>query len=128
MFGDWRGRQTSQVLFYQTEIELILDGPANATTGTYQYVATNNAPLLGLNERRFEWSDRWELHPFVVDGRPMRVVHLSRLAGARTPDFILTPDDVMVPLPNPAHPDLSANALLSSLYPVPRGRHGYGRP
>ena len=126
--GVWRGQQSTRVVIYPEEVEIILDGAPGARTGIYHYSTTISGTWAEVDERHFEWSNQWEMRPIVIGGVPMRVVHLDRLAGAHTPDYILTPDDLLIPLPEPAHPNVSAAGRRVALYPVPRGSYGYGRP
>ena len=126
--GDWRGEEPSRATIYQTRIEVILDGVPGAQSGTYHYVALNSGDDLGLGERHLAWTDRWQMRPVVVNGQTMQLVHLANLAGAHISDFILTPQGVLLPQPDLAHPDLSAQAYRVALVPVPRDSFGYGRP
>ena len=126
--GDWRGQDSAQSLDQRIEVELILDGPPGAQGGTYHYISLKQATDTDVGNRRLDWTDQWRARPYAVDGRQMQLVHLDRLAGPRIDDFILTPDNILVPLPDPAHPDVSKAALRVALYPLPRTSFGYGRP
>lgn len=126
--GDWRGQEPSRATIYQTRIEVILDGLPGAKAGTYHYQAESQGDDLGLGDRDLSWTDHWEMRPIAVGGVPMQAVHLAHLAGAHINDFILTPRGVLVPQPNLATPDLSADAYRVALVPVPRDSFGYGRP
>ncbi len=127
MVGDWRGEDTAQSIGERLEIEVILDGPPGARSGTYHYVSLTQSALTDIGNRRLDWTDRWQMRTVVVNGQPMQFVHLENLVGPRIGDYVLTSNNVLVPQFDLRRIDLSPNALRVSLYPVPRGTFGYGR-
>ncbi len=128
IIGDWRGQDITQSLDQRTEVEIILDGPPGARSGTYHYASLTQGAELDIGNRRLDWTDRWRAQPLAVDGRQMQIVHLDNLAGPHIDDFVLTPDNILVPLPDPLRPDLSGAAFHVALYPVSPTSFGYGRP
>ena len=126
--GDWRDEEPSRAVSLETNIEIILDGLPGATEGTYHYSSLITGEQIDFESREVRWSDRWHMRPITVDGQAMRLVHLDRLVGSNLRDFILTPQNILVPQVNPNRPDLSRNTYLVALYPVPRNTYGYGRP
>lgn len=127
--GDWRGSEPSISYFYQRTTELILQGPPDANSGTYRLVSRVNAPLLVDRDDQYDWTDRWEKRLLrTATGQRYLTLHLRNAPGSQDPDYIWTTDDLLIPLIDPAHPDLGKQALRVALYPRPRTAFGYGRP
>ncbi len=126
--GDWRGIDETISPSYYAHVEVILDGPPGATTGTYHYVRLVQSDVSTPDQHFENWSDRWTSRPISVGGQTLTLIHLDNLLEAHLADFILTRDDLLVPIANPSRPDLSRDALTYALSPVPRGSFGYGRP
>ncbi len=128
--GDWRGFQPTISSFDNLSTELILDGEPDARAGTYHLVTRAMEPGLVDDPRwNVRWTDQWERRVVQdANGRSYTTIHLHRAPGAQVPDYILTANNLLVPLDNPQHPDLSANALRIALVPLPRSSWGYGRP
>ena len=126
--GDWTGIEETIAVSYYARIEVILDGPPGATSGTYHYVRLLQIDGGQSGPQELRWTDRWTEHTVVADGRTFSVIHLDRLPNPHIADFVRTADGLLVPVIHPAHPDLSRNAFIWALKPVPRGTFGYGRP
>ena len=126
--GDWRGYESTRVSYYFAQVELILDGAPGVTAGTYHYVRTSRENF-GADAGRFlSWTDHWTSRPFTTGGRTLTLVHLEHLPNAYLDDYVALPNGVLVPVANPARPDLSAAAMRYAMSPLPRTAYGYGRP
>ena len=128
--GDWRGSQPSLDPYHEKTTELILDGTPDAVSGTYHLVTQVMASDLGTQtDQNLRWTDRWEKRtPTDASGTRYVSIHLDHAPGGQLPDYVLTPNNLLVPLVNPAHPDLSATAIRIALVPLPPTAYGYGRP
>ena len=126
--GDWTGIEETITSLFYARLEVILDGTPDATSGTYHYVRLlqQDADASGLGELR--WTDRWTKRTVVADGRTLTIIHLERLPGPHIADFVLTSDGLLVPVIHPSHPDLSRQAFIWALRPIPRDSFGFGRP
>ena len=128
--GDWRGYQPSITSFDNLSTELILDGPPEATSGTYHLITRAEDPGLVDDPRwNVRWTDHWERRVVQgADGHSYVTIHLHEAPDAEVPDYVMTANDLLVPLNNLDHPDLSPNAIRIALVPLPRTSWGYGRP
>lgn len=128
--GDWRGVQPSLDAFYSVNTELILDGTPDAVGGTYHLVSVVMDPNIGgQDQQNVRWTDRWEKRVRQdAAGRAYPTIHLHNAPGTQPSDYILTANNLLVPLVNAARPDVSGNALRYALVPLPRNTYGYGRP
>lgn len=127
VLGDWRGTEPARAIGFADRVELILDGAAGATSGTYHLVVDRPSTQLGVDEGRLDWSDHWSSHPVRSGGATYTLIHLANVPGARNDDYALMADGTLVPVIDPGHPDFSANALRLALRPLPRTAFGYGR-
>jgi len=130
VLGDWRGNQPALNSFYQRTTELILDGTPAATTGTYHLIRLTQDPTFGAGSGRFlRWADRWTRETVRdTQGAPHDGFRLRNAPGAEPSLYVLTADQLLVPVYNEQHPDLSPAARRIALYPLPRTSWGYGRP
>ena len=126
--GDWTGIEETIAQSYYAHLEVILDGTPDATSGTYHYVRLLQIDAGTTGPQELRWTDQWTKRVVIVDGRTLTMIHLDNLPNTHIPDFVLTDADLLVPVSNPSRPDLSRNAFLWALRPVPRGSFGYGRP
>ena len=128
--GDWRGYQPAISSFDDLSTELILDGLPGAQSGTYHLITRAEEPGLVDDPRwNVRWTDQWQrrvVHG--ADGSSYVTIHLHRAPDAQVPDYLMTAHNLLVPLDNLAHPDLSSNAIRIALVPLPRDSWGYGRP
>ena len=129
VLGDWHGIESTLAVSYDARIEIILDGPPGATAGTYHYVRLLQIDDgIGPGPRYTSWTDRWTSRPVDVGGTTVPLIHLAHLPDAAIPDYLHLPNDLLLPVPNPARPDLSPHAFRYALQPEPRGTYGFGRP
>ena len=126
VFGDWRGMDTTGMSFDLPEIELVLDGPAEATAGDY-HLARQTHELFRSSPPFPAWDGAWTSRLVMVAGRRLRLVHLERMAYGHVADYVLLEDGRLAPVADPSRPDLSGAARYA-LAPVKRGSFGYGRP
>ncbi len=129
VLGDWRGAEPSIEGYYTRVTELILDGTADAPSGTYHLVS--QTPQLGTSDdvRNIDWSDRWVRRVLRTGaGAPYTVFHLDHSPGGHLPDYILLGNGDLLPAIDPRRPDLSPAGLRVAMVPLPRTAWGYGRP
>jgi hypothetical protein len=126
--GDWRGYENTRVSYYYDEVEIILDGSPGSTEGVYHYVRTSRENFGSGAGRFLRWTDHWTSRPIVNGGRTLTLVHLADLPNGYFEDYVALPDGVLVPVADPARPDLSAAAMRFAMSPLPRTAYGYGRP
>lgn len=127
--GDWRGSQPAISYYYQRVTELILDGPPDANAGTYHLVTRTMQPFFADRQDNYRWTDTWQKRMRqTATGQPYLTLHLDHAPGTQDPDYIWTSNNLLVPLIDPSHPDISKDALRVALYPLPRTAYGYGRP
>lgn len=128
--GDWRGYQLGVSGINNLSTELILDGAPDAQSGTYHLITRAMEPGM-IDDPRWNvrWTDHWERR-VLQDAQSQSYVsiHLHNAPNAETPDYIVTSNDLLVPVPNTRHPDLSPDAMRVALMPLPRTTWGYGRP
>ncbi|MBB3174115.1 hypothetical protein FHR90_001951 [Endobacter medicaginis] len=128
VLGDWRGYQRALGYDFARSTELILDGRPGDTEGRYRLLTRSSQPAFGDRSDDVRWSDRWQIRRHrLADGRTLTLVHLSEVPAALLADYIWTDRNVLVPVVDPGHPDLSPAALRTALYPLPRDTFGYGR-
>ena len=128
VLGDWRGTQRALGYDFPRTVELILDGREGTGSGTYRLASSSNEPRSGDRLDDVRWSDRWQTRTVTgISGQRYRLLHLSDVPGTLPTDYLWTANDVLVPVIDPTHPDLSTQALTNALYPRPRGAFGYGR-
>jgi hypothetical protein len=128
--GDWRGSQQADDPFNYKMTELILDGTPGAMSGQYHLITRlqNQNPQSAREETPL-WSDRWEKRIVrTASGVPYTMIHLDHSPGDQLPDYATTDRNLLVPVADPLHPDLSPAAMRTALYPVPKDAFGYGRP
>ncbi len=128
IFGDWRGTEQSRDVALVAQVELILDGVPDATSGTYHYVYTPPDTNSQANDGYFRWAGQWDKTALNVEGQSLSLIHLRQGPPGRLADYILLANGSLVPVANPASPDLSRYARGQALRPVPRDTFGYGRP
>lgn len=128
VIGEWRGYQRALGYDFGRSTELILDGRPGDTAGRYRLMTRGSEPAFGDRIDDVRWSDRWQTRRITLaDGRTLRILHLSEAPAAILPDYIWTEHDLLVPVTDPARPDLSATALRIALHPLPPDTFGYGR-
>ncbi len=126
--GDWTGVEETITSFYYARLEIILDGTPDATSGTYHYVRLLQQDTGASGPQELRWTDRWTRHTVNSDGQTLTVIHLENLPNPHIPNFVLTANGLLVPIVHPGHPDLSRQAFIWALRPMPRDSFGYGRP
>ncbi len=127
--GDWRGAEQSIEGYRERVTELILDGTPNDNGGIYHLVSSVPASGIASDSRDIRWSDRWQKRIFRdPSGAPYTVYHLDHAPPSHLADYALLSTGALLPVVDPAHPDLRPQSLQIALQPLPRGTYGYGRP
>jgi len=128
--GDWRGYQLGLTGLNNLYTQLILDGEPDAQSGTYHLVTKAMEPGLTDDPRwNVRWTDHWERRTLqVAQAQTYISIHLFNAPNAETPDYLLTSNGSLLPVPNTKHPDLSPEAMKTALVPLPRTSWGFGRP
>lgn len=130
VIGDWSGYQMGLDGFANLSTQLILDGEPDAQSGIYHLITRSMEPG-SIDDPRLNvrWTDHWERRVLQdAQARTYVAIHLYNAPNAETPDYILTANGLLMPVPNTRHPDLSPEALKIALVPAPRSAWGYGRP
>jgi hypothetical protein len=126
VFGDWRGTQPSGAAEFSKSVELVLNGPSNARSGTYQIATTDyNSGLVGGNDTR-RWGGSWTSEQRVVDGQTQTIIHLHNILPGAISTYELASDGSLHVVDPNGQVDGSPDAKLFVLSPVPRGPR-YGR-
>ncbi len=126
VFGDWRGTQPSGAASFPKSVELVLEGPPGAQSGTYRIATTEYNPgeFSGNGTRR--WADSWTSEQRVVDGRTQTIIHLHNTLPGDLSTYELGADGALHVVNPNGQVDRSPAARLYVLSPVPQGPR-YGR-
>jgi hypothetical protein len=127
VFGDWRGTQPSGAAQYSKMVELVLNGPPDAQSGTYRIATTEYNPgALSGNGGTRRWGDAWTSEQRVVDGRKQMIIHLHNTLPGDLSTYELGSDGSLHVVDPNGQVDRTPAAKLYVLSPVQQGPR-YGR-
>jgi hypothetical protein len=126
IFGDWRGDQPTRVTGFTQTVELVLEGPPGAQSGSYRIATTVHDPQPCGEHGTRRWSDIWTSEPRVANGHLQTNIHLHNTLPGEINTYELTPDGSLRAVDRNGQGDKLQAGKLNVLSPVSQGP-GYGQ-
>jgi hypothetical protein len=129
VYGQWSGYQPDGVSVYERNVQLVLDGPADARGGVYHLRVTQMNPSARMQGAMDGYVDnRWVLSTVTVNGRTWERIHLMGTPTTQYATYDMLPDRTLVPDIAGAAPGTSMAAAMSCRLVVrPPTTYAYGR-
>ena len=118
VFGEWQGQPPGRTRDATASVDLVLDGAADAQTGSYRIATTENNPSVFNSHGTRRWGGTWTRSRRTVDGRELTVITLHDHLPDDIGEYELASDGKLHALDPNGKAGTSRDDALYTLSPV----------
>lgn len=120
VYGAWQGSQPGADPLSRNNVDLVLEGTPEASSGRYRIATALHDPSARAGQGTTHWGGTWVRSQRTINGQSLTVLHLND-ALTDISSYALMPDGTLHACDPNGTLDISPVAALYVLYPVPPG-------